>query len=245
MKKIALCTLGILSLLSNSTMAQQLKDFDVYARAGVPNIGIGVGYALSPNLTLRGDLTTFGSFSRDFKQRDIDYHAKLKNDKANVMLDYFPFENGFRVTSGLGFLRTKVTATGQGRSKSDQTFKIGEKTYHIAIDSSDTVEAQFNYPSVSPYLGVGFGHNIKRQRGGEWGFLVDVGIYLGKGKANLSISDSLNQKLLEAEQQSGLSAIEAQQIIDSNVDNEKGRFENRVNKYKVIPAVSIGVSYKF
>lgn len=245
MKKVTVLALSILGALSGQTLAQEIDDFNVYGRAGLPGFGVGLGYALNDNLTLRTDLTTLGTIKRDFKQGDVDYQAKLKNDKINVMLDYFPFESGFRFTSGIGLLSTKLSATGHGRSLTNHTFKIGDKTYNVAIDGNDSVNAEYKYPAISPYIGLGFGHHIKQQNGGEWGFLFDMGLYLGKGKSSVSINDSLNQKLLNAEQSLGTSTAEAQRIVNNSIEAEKRNFADKVSKYKVLPAISIGVSYHF
>lgn len=245
MKALKMLTVGLLGLYSATSSAYLVKDVEVYGKAGLPGFGVGVGYALHDKVTVRGDFASLGAINRDFKQRDIDYHAKLKNDKLNVMFDFFPFDNGLRVTSGLGFLSTKLTATGTGRSASNQTFKIGNKTYNIAIDGNDNINASLTYPSVSPYIGLGYGHHIKQQNGGEWGFLFDVGMYLGKGKTSIGVSSSLMDKLVAAEQELGVSTERAQQLVNERINNEKSRFTDKVDKFRVLPAISLGVSYRF
>lgn len=246
-----LFAVGLCGLVSTSAMAVYVPDTAVYGRVGTSGIGVGGAYALSENVTLRGDFSSFGAIKRDFKQRDINYSAKVKNDKLNLMFDFFPFDNGLRLTSGLGFLRTSLTATGVASSSGNRSFKIGNRTYNLTMDSNDTVNASFKYPVVSPYIGLGYGHHIKQQKGGEWGFLVDLGVYLGKGKSSLNVSQSLNDKLVNAELDAAtvrgetLTKAQAQASVNDRISQETQRFTDRADKFKVIPVISVGVSYRF
>lgn len=250
MRKSVLSLFAV-GLVSTSAMAVYVPDTEVYGRLGTSGIGVGGAYALTENVTLRGDFSSFGAIKRNFNHSSINYSAKLKNDKLNLMFDVFPFDNGFRLTSGLGFLRTGMTGTGVSSSSANQSIKIGGRTYGLTLDSNDTVNASFKYPTVSPYIGLGYGHHIKQKKGGEWGFLVDVGVYLGKGKSSVALSQSLNDKLVQAEidsaelQQQPITRAQAQATVNGHVEQEKQRFHNSANKFRFVPMLSVGISYRF
>lgn len=221
------------------------SDINVYSKVGLPGLTLGAGYNVNEYIGVRADYATLGSIKREFEEDEISYNAKLKNDKFNLMLDLYPFKGGFRLTSGLGMISTKLNANGHSRLASKQEFKLGDKKYEINISSDDQVSAQIKYPSVSPYLGIGYGHNIK-QTNGEWGFLFDVGVYFGKPKTQLSLSNSLNDKLAEAEKRAGnISTKEAQENIDYHLNKAREDLSSSVGKLKVLPALSLGISYHF
>ena len=233
-----------LASLTNIAIAE---DIEVYSNAGAPGINVGIGYGINEKLTIRSDFMTAGRISRSFNQRGFHYEGKLKSDKLNINADYFLFDNGFRVTAGLGLGRTKIDATGHSRESGGQTVRIGGKKYSIpSLDSNDTLHANVKYPAVSPYLGIGWGHNVKQKKAGEWGFNADLGLYVGNPKTKVGVSDSLYAKLIEAEQKSGTANIEQAKInVNNRIDRESSKIKDRLEKYKVIPAISVGVSYFF
>lgn len=229
-------------LFSGTALAENLE---VYGKAGFPGVGVGVGYGINSKVTVRGDFTTAGRISRDFDYRSFDYEAKFKGDKLNVNADYFPFENNaFRLTTGLGFGRTELTATGRSQGSSTQTFKIGGKTYSVDLTSNDTLDAKTRYPAVSPYFGIGWGHDVARKKAGNWGFTADLGFYAGKPKTSVSINSDLYEKLVNS-QLSSQTADEARAELDSRIATETAKVKDKVEKLKVIPVVNVGFTYNF
>lgn len=241
MKKSIGLAISVLALASTAAMADGLE---VYGNAGVPQVGVGVGYGINERITVRSDFSTAFRYSKDFHYRSFDYNAKFKNDKLNMMVDYFPFEsNGFRLTGGLGLGNTKLTATGHSDA-GEQSFKVGGKEYKVNLDGSDTLDAETKYPAVSPYLGIGWGHDVKRKNKGQWSFTADLGMYLGNPKTTVSINSSLREKLIES-QLGTQTREEATAELDSRIEQEKHKIEDKVEKFKVVPVLMLGVTYRF
>lgn len=240
-----------LAMFGLSCLTVQANEVEVYSKVGLPGVAVGAGYGINEYVSVRADYATLGSIKRDFKKREFAYNAKLKNDKLNLMVDFFPFKNGFRITSGLGLLATKASATGHVKNPINQRFKLGNQTYHIQIDEKDKAYAEIKYPSVSPYLGLGYGHHIKQKNGNEWGFLFDVGVYFGSAKTHLSLSQTLNDKLVDADQVASQASgtartrAESQAYINQNLEQERSKVSEVSSRFKVLPAVSLGISYNF
>ncbi|QMT34174.1 hypothetical protein LNQ82_06935 [Conchiformibius steedae DSM 2580] len=250
MKKIVLGLLLGMGL-SGAALANDSADkkFEVYGKAGLPNIAVGGGYGINEQLTVRGDLGVMG-ISRDFDEGDVKYSAKFRNNKANVYADYFPMSNGFRLTGGLALGRAELKADGTAKITQNATFELGGKEYNVTIDGNDDkVSAKVKYPAVSPYLGLGWGHNIKTAKG-VWGFTADLGVFIGSPKTSISLSNSLNDKLVVAEAAAGASLTDeqraqAQAEINRHIDEEKKKIQDKVAKVKVLPMISVGASYRF
>lgn len=222
------------------------QDLEVYGKAGIPGVGVGVGYGVNEDVTVRGDFTTVGSIKRDFNYRAFDFDAKASSNKLNVNADYFPMKNNaFRLTTGLGFGSSKLTATGKSEGNSKQTFKVGGKTYEVDLSSNDTLDVELKYPTVSPYFGIGWGHDVKRKKAGEWGFTADLGFYAGKPKTSVNINSDLRQKLIDSDV-SRLGSVEAaEQELDNRIATETRKVKDKVEKYKVIPVLNVGFTYNF
>lgn len=220
---------GLLALLALSPSLSQAQE--VYGKIGILGIGAGYAYGLNEKFTLRGDLTTMGSYKRNGTSGDFDYRGKLTNDVATAYADYFPFENGFRLTLGLGLRNTKVDA--QARTGDNQTISIGDAK-DIPLDGNDHVSAKLKFPTAAPYLGLGWGHNVGAQRQKGWGFIADAGVYIGKPKVSLNVSDSVRAKLTAANFNA-----------DDEIARQKADFEEDAKKLRLFPAIYVGISYTF
>lgn len=220
---------------------------EVYGKVGVNGVRAGVGYGINEQFTVRSDFNTMG-FSKKFDEDDVRYKGKLKNHKINFYGDYFPAGNGFRVTAGLGMGKSELTATGEARNLSKATFKLGDKDYTVTLDGKDKVHASVKYPAVAPYLGIGWGHNIAQTQSGSWNFNADLGLSLGTPKTKVDLNGSLNDKLVAAEGGANISdeqKAQAQAEVNKHIAAEQKKFKDNAGKLKVLPALSVGVSYRF
>lgn len=190
---------------------------EVYTHLGTEGVGLGIGRSIGEAFGLRGELSG-GSLSHDFTAGDIDYDAKLKWRSVGVYGDWYPMPSPFRVTAGLAFTDSKVAATGT----SDTVLVINGRSYDAV---GEAVYGRIEWPSVMPYVGVGFGHN-RPSRG--WGFFGDLGVLIGKPKAHLTATPGLLQQV-------GAAELEA----------ERRELQDKADDYGVYPVLKIGVSYTF
>lgn len=203
----------------------------IYGKAGFLGVGVGYAHGLSPTLGVRGDVTTAGRFNHDGHSSDFDYSAKLRNDVATAYVDYFPFNNGFRLSAGLGVRNTKADAHARPNGSGQVT--IGDTT--VSYGAGDSAHARVKMPNVAPYLGLGWGHNVGQNRKKGFGFIADVGVYFGKPDVSFNINDSLYSKLDLA---SGGNAA-------SEIAKQRDEIKHDADKVKAFPAIYIGVSYAF
>lgn len=227
----SLCAIALFGMLCAPALSQSTADqsarHSVYAKAGFLGAGVGYAYGLSPSLTLRADFTTIGSINRDFSAGSVDYSGKLKNDNASLYIDWFPAQNGFRLTGGLTWRNTELTGNANG-------FKLNGTTVQLGANDSYTAKAK--YRPLAPYIGIGYGLNVAQQKANTWGFVADVGVYYtSKPRTSYSISGPTYDL---ARQVNG-------PAVDRAVNEQYNEFRDKVQKYKFIPAVYVGVSYYF
>jgi hypothetical protein len=188
--------------------------------AGLGTTGVELGYAtrLAPGTGLHVD-GEFLSLKRKFDDNGATYDTKLKFAALGLYGDLFLGES-FRFTGGAVIGSRKVEGTGVS---SGGTITINGTSYVVAAGETVTVDAKF--PSVSPYLGLGFGH----ARASEGlGFYFDAGAVFGKPKVKLTPSATL---LAQAGQ--------------ANVDAEQAKLQEKMNKLRAYPVIKLGLTYGF
>lgn len=213
---------------SLAAMSQGPSKYEIYAKAGFLGAGLGFGYGVSENLTLRADFTTIGNYSLNRNVNGTDYSATLSNNMATIYADWFPFSSsGFRMTAGLGYRDMKVNGTGDGTGISG--IPPGYAT------PADTIDAQIKWPKVAPYLGLGYGHNIGQNAQAGWGFVFDAGVYLGSPSVSATLSDSARTKL----------DLYAPGGAQAELDRQVASIQEQADKLKVMPSIYAGVSYRW
>lgn len=210
------------NLFSSVLNSKASNPHSLYAKAGFLGAGVGYAYGIDRRFTLRGEFTTAGRFSHDVSVGDGDYNLRLKNDMALAALDYFPFENGFRLTMGVGVRNTKVSG--------DSNTFMGSLP-----GSGESAHASLRWPTVAPYLGIGWGHNNGQHAKGGWGFVADVGVYYGKPDYSLTANAATMNRL------NAQSGGQGQALINEQRD----KWAHEARKLRFFPVVQLGASYRF
>lgn len=193
---------------------------EVYTGIGTHGVMLGYAQPVSPHLTVRGDFATAGSRSRRETEEGIDYQTKLTYHRAGLFADLFPFGGGgFRFTGGVTFNNMKVDLNAVGNGS---PITIGDTTFNT--DSTDRFNVKVEFPKTTPYLGLGYGHQLSS----GWGFVFDLGASIGKAKVS--------------ETHSGNNLGNASQ---ADIDAELAELREGVGKVKAIPLIAIGFNYRF
>lgn len=200
-------------------MSSPVWATELYTGVGTTGFKLGIAQAITDQMAVRGEYNGL-NYNRNFNTDDIDYSGKIKFSSAGLYLDYHPWkDNGFRVSAGALAGSNKVTADGKAKNG---TFNINGTSYSAA---GQWVSASASFPSVQPYLGLGYGFTPKRS---GVGFFADLGVAYGKPDVKLDVS-------------SGLLA----QAGQANVNAEQQDLQDKLNKLRFYPVLNIGISYAF
>lgn len=206
------------ALAATSLFSQSASAAEIYGGAGTTGAEVGVSARVHESITGRLEFNAL-SFTRRVTTNNIDYDAKLKASNAGAYLDYFVF-GGLRVTGGalIGNRNLHGTARSVGG-----TFKLGSVAYPAA--ASDTLDFDAKFPTVTPYLGIGFGHHLAAT-----GLRVyaDAGVAYGRPKLTLSPSASLASK-----------------VNPTDLASEQRSAQDDVDSLGTYPVLKIGISYRF
>jgi hypothetical protein len=205
--------LGLLGL--QSAMAGE-----IYVPIGIPGIGVGYAHPVNEYLAVRADFMTLGRRSKATEESGISYQGNIQVARAALLVDAFPFSGTFRVTGGLvaNNYKLELDASGAGGS-----LTIGSRTY--ATTAGDGINVQVKFPSTTPYLGIGWGH----QTGSGWRFSADLGAAIGTASVTAKARGQLA----------------GQADIQSNLDKELVDLRDGVGKVRAIPQISFGIGYSF
>jgi hypothetical protein len=216
MKKLIVNT-AALAVLGCGPAAVQAQD--LYAGLGLPNIyTLGYAHPVSQSWGLRGEYAGGTSASTNGTDNGVSYDATFKSSRAGVFADWFAFGGGFRFVGGVTANDTKLDLNAIGSG----TATINGKTVNMA---GNYFNVRLKYPTVTPYLGVGYGHH-KADKG--LGFYFDAGVTFGSFTAEVQTN-----------------VVGQNGITQADVDAQKQKMNDSLAGYKVMPSVSVGMVYRF
>ncbi len=206
--------------LAATGLLPQAQAGEVYANVGLPGIGLGYAHPIDSRFTVRADFMTLGSRSKSTTEEGIRYDGRYKLQRLAVLGDWFPFGGSFRLTGGLSSNQYKVTLDATGENGS---LTIGDRTY--TTTAADGLKVEVKFPSVTPYLGIGWGH----QSASGWRFGADIGALVGRAKVDATVRG----------------ALASQPDIQANLDKELAELRDGVGKVRAIPQLSVAIGYSF
>ncbi len=214
---IAVALMVAASSLAVPVNAQAIGRHEVYAGIGTLGGTLGYGYAMGRHSAIRVE-GNYLDYSHSLRSSSETYRGSLKLGTVGAYYDLF-FAGPFRFTGGV--LLGGNTFSGDVVASSG-TITINHQQYSAAGQYAH-VAAKF--ATVSPYLGLGWGH--RPQRGGL-GFFGDVGVAYGKPNVTLAVSPGLQQA-----------------AGSSNVAAEQSSLQHEANKLSLYPVLRVGLDYQF
>ena len=204
MKKLFLFIMACLSLSSIQAQSKQEKEFGFFnslaigANVGTTGWGIDVATPLGNHLALRAGFTIMPNFSySDDVDVSINYTSSYIPDgqipatievegtmgrtAGEILLNYYPFKrSSFFLTGGAVFGGDKVVKV-KGHSDElaqyqDLAGKAGIEIgdYTIPVDQHGNVSGGIKVSSFRPYIGLGFGRIVPKNK--RVGFLFELGV---------------------------------------------------------------------
>jgi len=207
----------------------------VYAKAGLLGAGAGYFHGVTAHLSLRSDFTNIPNVAHDVASRIGSYTVRADAKQWGIYGDWFPFDNGFRLSGGVHVRRLQAQAYGRPADGAI-VIKLWSIKYPMKFWPEDTFTAQVKFPAVAPYLGIGWGYHDMQEPG--WGFVFDLGVSFGKPSTRLFVSDSLQAKIRLAKMLGVATA-------DALLNTQRQKLDDTANTFKVFPQVYVGVSYRF
>jgi len=197
----------------------------------------GVGIDLSAPLSRRVNLRTGASFFIYNTSLLVDgatISGSIKFQNASGMVDFFPFRNRFRVSTGLSFYNN----TGFNASlhaSPGQSFSLNNTTYTSSPGDPIHGSADFNFGSrFAPRFTFGFGNMLPKQ--GRFAIESEFGFeYISQPIVSLQIAGTGC---------TGPDYTNCGPIDQSDVRQQQFDLQSDVRGFSFYPIFSVGLSYK-
>jgi hypothetical protein len=190
--------------------------YEIYSGIGSQGYVLGGGASFNDAFGVRGE-GNYLNYTKNYSSDSVNYDGKLSYRNAGLFVDWHPFRGSFRLTAGALVGDDKVTGSA---TSSQGSYTINGTSYSAAGQS---LSATVKFPTVRPYLGVGFGHT--QQRG--FGFYSDLGVAYGKPSVDVNASPALQQQAA------------------NDIAAEKSDLESKANRLRYMPVLDVGVRYAF
>jgi hypothetical protein len=193
----------------------------ISAKAGTLGVGLEGIVSIIPQFNARIGANTF-SYGYDGTVSDIKYDTDLKLLTFSGLVDWFPFNNAFRISAGAMINKNKLDLS----ATTNASYDIGGTTYTAA--QVGTLSGKLDFKSFAPYAGIGFGNPFGKDS--NWSFNFDLGVMF-QGSPDLEVTTT--------------GTLSTNAAFQANLESEKQDLENDLDKFKYYPVISFGISYRF
>lgn len=217
-------TLLVLALFAGFSCAANATDIGVSVEAGTTGLGLHASYPVMPKLNARVGINYLG-YNYAGNTSNVDYDFKMKLTTFDMLADYFPMDNGFRVSGGLVYNGNKIEAN--AKANNGTNYVLNGTTYNAA--QAGSINGSADFKKIAPYLGIGWGNAVKNA---GWGLSADLGVMF-QGSPNVNLTNSGCQAPVNCAQ------------LASDVAAEKQTLNDKVNRFNAYPVLRVGASYRF
>jgi hypothetical protein len=228
----------ILAVSPNLSIAQTLGDPDaapttsdgaatlpygLFISPAISTLGLGVegGMRLNDSFGLRLG-GNWLALEDDGSQNDFAYDADLTLASFGTLVDYHPFQGGFRVTGGLRYNFNDLEVVGNATD----IVTIGDVEF--SPEEVGTVSGDVGFNVVAPYLGIGYGATLLE---GAFSIGFDLGLMV-HGQADVQ---------LESED----GDLSGTDLLNDSLDDEERNIEDDLDAFVVYPVVGLAAIYRF
>ena len=224
MKNISLVALTAMALVGAAHAEDAKPKQDVYLGLGLPGV-VALGYAkpMGESWGVRAEYAGGLKLSQDGTNNGVSYTGSVNASHVGGFADWYPFGNGFRLVGGLTANDIKASLVGVGTG----TATINGKTVSMV---NQTFNVDIKFPSTTPYLGIGYGHQMSDALG--FGFYADAGVMLG------TFTTAVTTTLVNQ-------TIGGVTILQSDVDTQTQKIRDSLANVNLLPRIAVGVTYRF
>ena len=207
---------------------EELSNWELHigASAKIGTLGYGVEVSvpvIQDKLNVRAG---FNTFSYDYEEKegdtDLTYKGDLSLQSFPVLIDWHPFNGGFRLSTGLIINNNEITASAECTTT---TCEFGNE--QINKDILGTTRLAVDLGGTQPYLGLGFGNAVSSDD--RLSFVFDLGVVFQDVAVSLTTSD----------------ACQANAQCKDEAQREEAELQDDVKDFDMYPVIAFGLSYKF
>lgn len=211
---------GVFAAVLLSAAVQAETSHRVTASAGSLGYGLALDRALNQSLSARLQLQGYRR-SFDGSRSSIDYQMQLGLRALGLLLDWRPFQRGFRISGGVFYNDSSLDGDAV---PSRGSYSIGGTRYDAA--EVGALSGELRFKRYVPYVGVGW----ERPGGHRLGWNFDLGVAF-QGLAEVD---------LEAD-----GPVADDPGFSADLAREEEQLEQSLRSFQFYPVFSLGMYYRF
>ncbi|MBU0688926.1 MAG: hypothetical protein KJ850_02800 [Gammaproteobacteria bacterium] len=221
-KRTALTVLVLAALPMQAYAADGMFRLD--AHVSTLGGGLEIGAPLSERYTARVGFNSFKA-SGNTDSGGLNYTGDLKLSSISALVDWRPWSGVTHLTAGVIFNSNKLELN--ATATTGTVYSINGFDYTAA--TGDAINTTVDFNKVSPYLGIGWSGQPKKQ---GFSFSSDIGIlFQGSPKATVTATGAWT-------------GTGGKTVTDLVVDAQN-QLNSDLSNFKFYPVLSIGVGYTF
>ena len=228
---------------------------------GIAGIGLGANakYKIDDQFGARVGFDMFSVNDIEIEDKEVTYNFDASVQDVHMLIDWHPWEGSFRTSAGLIINNSELDGdiTPTATQNQEIKFTFDGKEYNYKLDELGSINTVADFDPVSPYVGIGWDTSFDKDKG--FGFTFDLGVaFTGSMKTsyNLKFGEALDIDKQTANIPDGtakeakISEIKQKQQeikdeLEKHLDKEMVTLQDELDKYEILPYVSIGFNYKF
>ena len=197
--------------------------FAISGKSSTLGLGGEFTAALTSNVNARVGINALDLDFDDIEIEDVDFDLGIDFSSYSALLDWYLFDNSFRLSGGIISMDNKIDLEATGVSGGLQ--EIGDINYDW--DEIGTLSGSIENDEVVPYVGIGWGNPFTHNR--RWGFTCDFGVaFTSSPDVTLAASGS---------------SLPAG--FDEELAKLQGDIKDFFDKFKVYPVIAVSFFYRF
>jgi len=219
-----------------------LSTIGVAAKVGLAGIGIDVATPLGKRLNARVGASFF-SYSGSYNVDGVTINGEAKLRAVNLDLDWFPFNNAFRISPGVNVYNGN-NLNASAFVAADGQFELGEQVYYSSPTDPihGTASATFGH-RVAPSITIGFGNIIPRD-GHHVSFPFEIGVQfeVTAPMVNLYLSGSA---CISDPKSAAFDPTTCGPVDQTNLKQEESNVNADIKFLRYYPIISQGIAVRF
>jgi len=242
MRPIYVSLVAVLVAAGARTAAGQTLPPDAHAgvafKVGTLGAGLDVAFPIHPRLNVRTGFTNFG-LTHDFNDEDMKVAAQFRLQSVTAALDWFPFGGGFHVSPGL-MLYNGTSVTARMSVPAGRNFSLGDDDMVSSAANPIGGTMKVEFARTTPMLTLGWGNLLPRSKR-HWSVPFELGVVRsGSPKASLNYQGTAcNPRGTVCRD------VASDPRLQRDLADEQAHLNRDLAGLKIIPAISLGFSYRF
>ncbi len=178
---------------------------------------------------------------------ELSYNFDLELRNMMFLADFHPWQGSFRTSAGVMVNNSNIDGRISPNKNSEfagKEFTFNDVTY--SINDIGYVDTKVDFDPVAPYIGIGWDTSFNKIKG--FGFTFDVGVlFQGSARVEYDVTYAELKKTGNATIDKVAEDKRNQLIkqLNSDLKEEKKILDDELEKYEILPYISIGINYKF